>query len=98
MVVSASREHLAAVIESATRTGEPVSLTRRGRSVAVVVDPAVCERVLTGNPRPPACVAMSGEQDVYRVRVGDFWMLYEVIDALLIIHVVRVGHGREVYR
>jgi len=41
---------------------------------------------------------MSGEQDVYRVRVGDFWMLYEVIDALLIIHVVRVGHGREVYR
>ena len=51
MVVSAAREHLAAVIESATRTGEPVSLTRRGRSVAVVVDPAVCERVLTGNPR-----------------------------------------------
>ena len=54
--------------------------------------------LLADNPRPPACVAMSGEQDVYRVRVGDYRIVYEVFDALLIIHVVRVGHRREVYR
>ena len=41
---------------------------------------------------------MSGEQDVCRVRVGDHRIVYVVIDALLIIHVVSVGHRREVYR
>ena len=46
MAVSEAREQLAAVIESATRTGEPVYLTRRGRPVAVVVDPKVFERLL----------------------------------------------------
>lgn len=54
--------------------------------------------LLAGNPRPPACVAMSGERDVYRVRVGNYRIVYEVIDAMLIIHVVRVGHRRDVYR
>ncbi|HAN71635.1 MAG TPA: type II toxin-antitoxin system RelE/ParE family toxin [Actinobacteria bacterium] len=54
--------------------------------------------LLADNPRPPACVAMSGEPDVYRVRVGDYRIVYEVIDAMLVIHVVRVGHRREVYR
>jgi len=46
MAVSEAREQLANVIESASRTGEPVYLTRRGKSVAVVVDPAVFERLL----------------------------------------------------
>lgn len=54
--------------------------------------------LLAENPRPPACVAMSGEQDVYRVRVGGFRIAYEVVDSLLIVHAVRVGHRREVYR
>jgi mRNA interferase RelE/StbE len=54
--------------------------------------------LLAENPRPPACVAMSGEQDVYRVRVGDYRIVYEVSGAMLIIYVVRVGHRREVYR
>lgn len=46
MAVSEAREHLAEVINSAQRTGEPVYLTRRGRAVAVVVDPAVFEKLL----------------------------------------------------
>lgn len=41
---------------------------------------------------------MSGEQGIYRVRVGDYRIVYEVMDAMLIIHVVRVGHRREVHR
>ena len=41
---------------------------------------------------------MSGEDSVYRVRVGDYRIVYEVIDAVLVIHVVRIGHRREVYR
>ena len=54
--------------------------------------------LLAENPRPPACVAMVGEQDVYRVRVGDYRIVYEVVDDVLVILVVRIGHRREVYR
>lgn len=46
MAVSEARERLADVIDSARRTGEPVYLTRRGRAVAVVVDPVVFEKLL----------------------------------------------------
>ena len=54
--------------------------------------------LLAEDPRPPACVAMSGEDSVYRVRVGDYRIVYEVTDDVLVIHVVRIGHRREVYR
>ena len=54
--------------------------------------------LLAEEPRPPGCVALSGEESVYRVRVGDYRILYEVIDARLVVHVIRVGHRRDVYR
>lgn len=54
--------------------------------------------LLAEDPRPPACIALSGEDSVYRVRVGDYRIVYEVIDDVLVIHVVRIGHRREVYR
>lgn len=41
---------------------------------------------------------MSVEDSVYRVRVGDYRIVYEVIDDALVIHVVRIGYRREVYR
>ena len=53
--------------------------------------------LLSENPRPPGCVALSGEDSTYRVRVGDYRILYEVIDRRLVIQVVRVGHRRDVY-
>lgn len=54
--------------------------------------------LLAGNPRPPTCVAMKGEDGVYRVRVGDFRIVYEVMDGELLVLVIRIGHRREVYR
>ena len=54
--------------------------------------------LLADEPRPPNCVALTGEESVYRVRVGDYRILYEVIDERLVIHVIRVGHRRDVYR
>jgi len=54
--------------------------------------------LLADEPRPPGCVALAGEESVYRVRVGDYRILYEVIDDRLVIHVVRVAHRREAYR
>ena len=54
--------------------------------------------LLADEPRPPNCVALAGEESVYRVSVGDYRILYEVIDSRLVIHVVRVCHRRDVYR
>lgn len=67
MAVSEAREQLAAVIESASRTGEPVYLTRRGRPVAVVVDPAVFERLLDDaeDALDRAELALAREQEDY---------------------------------
>ena len=54
--------------------------------------------LLAENPRHPNCVALQGETGVYRVRVGDYRIVYEVYDRLLMVQVVRIGHRREVYR
>jgi len=49
-------------------------------------------------PRPVGCVKLAGPGDRYRVRVGDYRILYEVRDGELVVTVVRVGHRRDVYR
>lgn len=54
--------------------------------------------LLAENPRPPGCVALKGEAGVYRVRVGDYRILYEVHDQRLVVQVIRIGHRRDVYR
>ena len=54
--------------------------------------------LLADNPRPPACTPLVGESGVYRIRIGDYRVLYEVRDAVLVVHVVAVGHRRDVYR
>ncbi|MCY4133987.1 MAG: type II toxin-antitoxin system RelE/ParE family toxin [bacterium] len=54
--------------------------------------------LLADEPRPPSCVALTGEQSVYRVRVGNYQIVYKVIDTRLMILVIRVGHRCDVYR
>ncbi len=54
--------------------------------------------LLADHPRPPGCIPLKGEEGVYRVRVGDYWIVYEILDQVLLIQVVRIGHRREVYR
>ncbi|MEI8038383.1 MAG: type II toxin-antitoxin system RelE/ParE family toxin [Verrucomicrobiota bacterium] len=52
---------------------------------------------LREDPRPPGCVKLAG-MDYYRVRQGNYRILYEIADAQLIVVVVKVGHRRDVYR
>ncbi len=52
---------------------------------------------LAQNPRGPGCQKLS-EQERYRVRQGDYRIIYEIRDDVLIVVVVQVGHRREVYR
>lgn len=50
------------------------------------------------NPRPSGVKKLSGEEDLYRVRIGDNRVIYQIRDGELIVLVVRVAHRREVYR
>ena len=52
---------------------------------------------LAEDPRPPGCTKLSG-QEAYRVRQGDYRILYTISDEVLVMEVVRVGHRRDVYR
>ena len=52
---------------------------------------------LAHDPRPSGSEKLSG-QERYRVRQGDYRILYEIHDHVLLVMVVRIGHRREVYR
>jgi mRNA interferase RelE/StbE len=67
------------------------------------LDPTVRPRIegaivlLAEDPRPPASRPLTG-RPAYRVRVGDYRIIYTVHDDLLLIIVVTLGHRRDVYR
>ncbi len=53
---------------------------------------------LAENPRPPGCLKMQGNEELYRIRVGDYRILYQVRDTVLLVLVVSIGNRREIYR
>ena len=53
---------------------------------------------LAVEPRPHGCSKLIGGKDIYRVRIGDQRIVYQVIDDRLLILVVDIGHRREIYR
>ncbi len=52
---------------------------------------------LADDPRPPGCKKLSGDEK-YRVRCGDYRILYGIKDDALVVFVVRVAHRKDVYR
>jgi mRNA interferase RelE/StbE len=53
-------------------------------------------QTLADEPRPVGCEKLSG-QERYRIRQGDYRILYEIVDAVSIVMVVKIGHRRDVY-
>ena len=53
---------------------------------------------LATHPRPPGVVRLSGSEDLYRIRTGDYRIVYEIRDAVLVVLIVKIGHRREIYR
>ena len=74
---------------SAAREIEAIPKKERLRIIRRIQD-------LSDNHRPPGCEKLSG-QDKYRVRQGQYRIIYSVSDDELIVCVVKVGHRRDVY-
>jgi len=53
---------------------------------------------LKEEPRPRGCVKLKGEDDLWRIRVGDYRVVYTIADDKLIVLVVRVAHRKDVYQ
>lgn len=53
---------------------------------------------LAQNPRPDGVVKLSGEDDLYRIRIGDYRVIYSIQDNLLLVLVLKIGHRRDIYR
>lgn len=54
--------------------------------------------LLADNPRPPNARWLANRAGVLRVRIGDYRILYEIQDDVLLVLVVAVGHRRDVYK
>lgn len=68
------------------------------------LDPTARRRIqaavelLADDPRPPSATRLVGGAGEWRIRTGDYRVLYEIEDDALLVLVIRVGHRREVYR
>lgn len=52
---------------------------------------------LAENPRPPGCKKLKGYKDQWRVRVGDYRVVYTIDDQKFLVQVTRIRHRSEVY-
>jgi mRNA interferase RelE/StbE len=53
---------------------------------------------LAEDPRPRGVEKLSGEEGLYRIRIGTYRVIYEIRDRVLVVLILKLGHRREVYR
>jgi mRNA interferase RelE/StbE len=53
---------------------------------------------LSEDPRPQGVRKIVGGEDLYRLRVGDYRVVYQIQEAIVTIWVIRIGHRRDIYR
>jgi mRNA interferase RelE/StbE len=53
---------------------------------------------LARDPRPAGCVKLAGAENAYRIRVGDYRIVYQIVDRILVVYIIRVAHRKDVYR
>jgi len=55
-------------------------------------------KTLRENPRPQGVKKLAGEENLYRIRQGDYRLIYTIGDKELIVLVVKIGDRKEIYR
>jgi mRNA interferase RelE/StbE len=78
------------LLPAAVRQLRRLPAAARARIVARVAE-------LETDPRPPGVVKLAHEE-LWRIRVGDYRIVYEIHDDRLLVLVVRIGHRKDVYR
>jgi len=62
--------------------------------------PAIFEAIeaLKENPRPMGCRKLVGSESAYRIRLGDYRVIYTIEDTIRIVEIDRIRHRKDVYR
>jgi mRNA interferase RelE/StbE len=80
-----------------------ILILRRAQKDFAQLPAGVYERVrdairgLGQNPRPPGCLKLTG-RDGWRIRVGDYRIIYEIDDRQQSVTILHIGHRHDVYR
>lgn len=69
---------------------------RLDRPIQVRISSAI--DALAQNPRPSGVEKLRSEEELFRIRVGDYRVVYQIADERLFVLIVRVGHRKEIYR
>ncbi|MCH8259598.1 MAG: type II toxin-antitoxin system RelE/ParE family toxin [Planctomycetes bacterium] len=76
------------------------SADRELRRLPIEVQKRIVRAVelLARDPRPAGVVKMAGDENLWRIRMGTYRIVYEIHDNRLIVLVLRVGHRKNIYR
>ena len=80
-----------------------IEISRRAAKAVTSLDKPLRRKILaaidalSGNPRPVGCKKLAGQQ-AWRIRVGEYRIIYEIHDQVLLVILVDIGHRREIYR
>ncbi|GHT60232.1 hypothetical protein AGMMS50239_08770 [Bacteroidia bacterium] len=68
--------------------------------INVVYYQSVVEHIegLSENPRPFGCIKLSGFDNLYRIRVGVYRVIYSIEDDILIVEVIKIDHRSSIYK
>jgi len=55
-------------------------------------------KVLSENPKPAGCRKITGSKNDWRIRIGDYRIIYEIDEKEKAVKVMRIRHRREVYK
>jgi len=81
-----------------------INIENRARREIAKLRPPILPRVveaidrLADQPRPSGCKKLAGSRTEWRLRVGDYRILYEISDSTRQVNIYAVGHRREVHR
>lgn len=81
-----------------------ITFARSARRELEALDTRMVARVwarvqgLTDQPRPSGCQKLQGQESLWRIRIGDYRVLYEIRDDARVVDIVAVRHRRDAYR
>jgi mRNA interferase RelE/StbE len=77
---------------------KPAVKALRGVAPQEVARIATAIEDLKDEPRPSGCRKLQGREDLWRIRIGDYRVIYAIDDVVEVIDVRRIGHRGDIYR
>jgi mRNA interferase RelE/StbE len=80
-----------------------VVLSRSARKELEMLEPRLVQRIfekiegLSSNPRPRGCEKLKGRENLWRVRVGDYRIVYSIFDKQNLVDIMIIRHRKDAY-